>query len=93
MFAMYKIMIVEDDNALAAATQKHIEAWGFEAYCIRNFLDILLEFVTYKPHLIILDIVLPFFNGYHWCTEILALPRRASYLFSFPWKMYLKLYF
>ncbi len=67
---MYKIFIVEDDNALAAAMKKHIQSWSYDVRCIRNFQNIIPEFIEYDPHIVLLDIMLPFFNGYHWCTEL-----------------------
>lgn len=71
---MYKILIVEDDNALAINIKKHIESWNYETKCIGNFQNIIPEFEEFAPHLVLLDIMLPFFNGYHWCSEI----RRIS---------------
>lgn len=67
---MYRILIVEDDAGIASAIQKQIEAWDLHAKCAGNFHEILAEFAQYEPHLILLDISLPFFNGYHWCSEI-----------------------
>jgi DNA-binding response OmpR family regulator len=67
---MYKILIIEDDSALATAMQKHIESWNYHVCCIQNFENILPEFISYEPHLVLLDIMLPFFNGYHWCMKI-----------------------
>ena len=67
---MYKIMIIEDDEALASEMKKHIESWGNEVSCIREFRDVIPAFTAYDPHLVLLDITLPFFNGYHWCSEI-----------------------
>ena len=67
---MYRIMIVEDDEAMANAMKKQIEAWGNEGYCIRNFQNILSEFAACDPHMVLMDIMLPFYNGYHWCSEI-----------------------
>ena len=67
---MYKILMVEDDSALAAVMKKQITAWNYDVHCIRDFKNILPEFQAYQPHLVLLDIMLPFFNGYHWCTEI-----------------------
>lgn len=71
---MYRIMIVEDDTALAGAIQKQIESWGNEVHCVQDFQNVLSEFVEYDPHLVLMDIMLPFYNGYHWCSEI----RRVS---------------
>lgn len=67
---MYRILIVEDDSGIARAMQRQIEMWGLEVRCAENFQDILAEFQMYEPHLVLLDIVLPFYNGYHWCSEI-----------------------
>jgi DNA-binding response OmpR family regulator len=67
---MYKILIVEDDGIIAGAVKHHIETWGYEAKCVTDFTNVLAEFVTFDPQLVLLDISLPFFNGFHWCGEI-----------------------
>lgn len=67
---MYKIFIIEDDASMANAMKTQIESWGNEVRCARNFQSILPEFTDFDPHLVLLDIMLPFFNGYHWCSEI-----------------------
>ncbi|WP_346891695.1 response regulator transcription factor [Clostridium sp. UBA3887] len=67
---MYKILIVEDDLIIAKTVKNHIRSWGFEAECVTDFKDVLAAFVPYSPQLVLLDITLPFFNGYHWCSEI-----------------------
>ena len=67
---MYRIMIVEDDISLAEAMKKPIEAWGNEVLCIRDFRNLIPSFAEYDPHLVLLDIMLPFYNGYYWCGEI-----------------------
>ena len=67
---MYNILIVEDDRTIAGAMKNHIEAWGFNAHCAENFRNIMEEFADFNPQLVLLDISLPFFNGYHWCSEI-----------------------
>jgi two-component system, OmpR family, response regulator protein BraR/BceR len=72
---MYKILIVEDDLIIAKSIKKHIQSWGFEAECVTDFKDVLGEFVSYNPQLVLLDISLPFFNGYHWCNEIRRLSK------------------
>lgn len=68
-----KILIVEDDESIAAVLKKSLEQWCFAVRCTRNFSNIIEEFKEYKPKLVIMDIGLPFFNGYHWCSEIRAL--------------------
>lgn len=67
---MYKILIIEDDPAMAQAIEKEMKAWGNDARYVRDFQNVLSEFAEYDPHLVLLDITLPFYNGYHWCSEI-----------------------
>lgn len=67
---MYRIFIVDDDRDIAGALKKHISTWGYEVACAENFQNILAEFLEFDPQLVLLDITLPFFNGYHWCSEI-----------------------
>lgn len=67
---MYRILIVEDDMTIAESLRKHIEGWGFEVRCGENFQNIMEEFLQFDPQLVLLDITLPFYNGYHWCGEI-----------------------
>ena len=66
----YRIFIVEDDPTIALAMQKHIESWGFDVHCAADFLRVEEEFLEFAPQLVILDILLPFYNGYHWCQKI-----------------------
>ena len=67
---MYKILIVEDDLPMAQAIQKEMKMWGNEAEYVQDFQNVLTTFTSYDPHLVLMDISLPFFNGYHWCSEI-----------------------
>ncbi len=67
---MYRIMIVEDDPGIAEGLQQLIEGWGLEACVVRDFQHITEEFQTCQPHLVLLDISLPFYNGYYWCGEL-----------------------
>lgn len=67
---MYKILIIEDDTAMAQAIEKEMKAWGNDARYVTDFQNVLSEFAQYGPHLVLLDITLPFYNGYHWCSEI-----------------------
>ena len=71
---MYRIFIVEDDPVIAGAMRRHLEGWGYEVAQAERFDSVLSEFAAFDPQLVLLDISLPFFNGYHWCTEI----RRVS---------------
>lgn len=67
---MYKIMLIEDDENMANAMRTQLQVWGYEVYCIQNFQKVTEEFLAVEPQLVLLDIMLPFFNGYHWCSEI-----------------------
>lgn len=67
---MYRIMIVEDDFTMAKVMKQQIESWGHNSHVVENFQDVMGEFVRFNPHMVLLDITLPFFNGYHWCSEI-----------------------
>lgn len=72
---MYRILIVEDDSVIAKTVKKHIESWGYEVKCVTDFKEVLSVFVNFNPHLVLLDISLPFYNGYHWCGEIRKLSK------------------
>ncbi len=67
---MYKILIVEDDETIAGGLKNHLEKWNYQAECMTDFKDVMGKFVDFDPQLVLLDIVLPFFNGFHWCQEI-----------------------
>ena len=67
---MYRIFIVEDDPGIARGIKKQMESWNLEARCAVDFEKIMEEFQDYHPHLVLLDISLPFYNGYYWCQEI-----------------------
>ncbi len=67
---MYKIMIIEDDESLANAVKTQIESWGNEVMCAHDFQNIIPAFLDFDPHMVLVDIMLPFFNGYYWCAEI-----------------------
>ncbi len=71
---MYRIFIVEDDAGIAQAIAEQAKLWELEAKCVKDFRHVTAEFAAFAPHLVLLDIALPFFNGYHWCNEI----RRVS---------------
>ncbi len=67
---MYRILIIEDDLPLAEVLKRQIEHWGNEVYLVTDFQNVIASFVKCDPHLVLVDIMLPFFNGYHWCSEI-----------------------
>ena len=72
---MYRIFIVEDDAGIAQGIREQIEQWGMEAHCAADFRNVMAEFAACSPHLVLLDIGLPAFNGYHWCAQIRKVSR------------------
>lgn len=73
---MYRVMIVEDDEIIAKTVKKHLEQWQYDVHIISDLSNVMGEFTDYSPHIVLMDIKLPFYNGYHWCSEI----RRVSKL-------------
>lgn len=67
---MYRLLLVEDDRGIAEAIKAQAEMWDLQVRCVENFHDVMGEFAAFNPHLVLLDIALPFFNGYHWCSRI-----------------------
>lgn len=67
---MYKILIVEDDSIIREEVAKHLMKWGYEVHQVNDFNKVTELFIATLPHLVLMDIGLPFFNGYYWCTEI-----------------------
>lgn len=67
---MYRIFLVEDDETIARLIKKHLEKWEYEVSTVQDFGNVLGEFAACDPQLVLLDIRLPFYNGYHWCTQI-----------------------
>ena len=67
---MYRIFLAEDDHELAEAISRQLESWGNEVITVRDFRRVSAEFAEARPQLVLLDIMLPFYDGYHWCTEI-----------------------
>ncbi|MCI6120809.1 MAG: response regulator transcription factor [Lachnospiraceae bacterium] len=67
---MYRILIIEDDMTIAHALANHLERWDYETRCVEDFKYVTEVFMEYDPQLVLLDVMLPFFNGFHWCQEI-----------------------
>ena len=76
---MYRVLIVEDEPAIAETMKKQIECWGNEAACVTDFQNVAAEFASYDPHLVLMDIMLPFYNGYLCAT---ALPNSSSPMYA-----------
>lgn len=72
---MYKILMIEDDITIARTLAEHLEKWDYEVKFIEEFKNVMEEFIAFEPQLVFLDIMLPFYNGFHWCTEIRKLSK------------------
>ncbi len=73
---MYRIMIVEDDEIIAKTVKEHLESWEYSVHVVQDLSKVMVEFANVSPQLVLMDIKLPFFNGYHWCSEI----RKVSHV-------------
>lgn len=71
----YRIYLVEDDKVIAEQVKKYLEKWEYEVSCAADFRNIATEYAKQKPDLILMDVGLPFFNGYYWCTQIRQLSQ------------------
>lgn len=67
---MYTVMIVEDDEVIAKTVAKHLEEWNYFVHIVSDLSNVMGEFLEGSPHIVLMDIKLPFYNGYYWCTEI-----------------------
>ncbi|CYU32446.1 response regulator transcription factor [Streptococcus suis] len=67
---MQKILVIEDDKTISQLVAKNLINWGYQVQEVQDFQMVLEQMEDFQPHLILLDIGLPFFNGYYWCQEI-----------------------
>ncbi|MCI8775073.1 MAG: response regulator transcription factor [Lachnospiraceae bacterium] len=67
---MYRILLVEDDPVIFTQVSSHLTKWGYEVQGVSDFGDVLSDVAGFEPHLVLMDIGLPFYNGYYWCGEI-----------------------
>lgn len=67
---MYKVFLAEDDDGIANAIIKRLSEWEFTVRRADDYRNVLGEFEEFDPHIVLLDISLPFYNGFHWCSEI-----------------------
>lgn len=67
---MYKILLVEDDEIISKSIKQHLENWGFEVIATRDFKNITNEFTECNAHIVLLDLILPFYDGFYWCKAI-----------------------
>lgn len=73
---MDRIFVVEDEPGIAQAVCRHLTQWGYETHAAQDFRNVMAELTAFDPQLVLLDISLPFYNGYYWCTQI----RKTSQL-------------
>ena len=67
---MYKILLVEDDEIISKSIKQYLENWDFEVKQARDFKNITNEFTECNAHIVLLDLILPFCDGFYWCKEI-----------------------
>lgn len=67
---MYRILVIEDEAVISQSIKKVLSQWNYDVQCVEDFKEIMTQFIDFDPHLVLLDISLPYFNGYHWCQEI-----------------------
>lgn len=67
---LYRIYMIEDDTGIFDAVKDSGSKWDLQFFGVKNFRNILSEFSEIQPHLVVMDIGLPYFDGYHWCKEI-----------------------
>lgn len=75
----FNIFIVEDDTALFEALQTGLEAWAFRVTKPDDFDEVMRSFLDQQPHLVIMDITLPKFDGFHWCRKFALYPKSPSF--------------
>ena len=68
--AQYRILIVEDEETIAKMEKEHLEKWEYEVFCVSDFKNVLQSVKEQKPDVILMDIHLPYYNGFYWCSEI-----------------------
>lgn len=70
----YRVLIVEDDPGIASGLRAHMAQWGLRAEAVADFRNVMADFERLQPHLVLMDVALPYMSGYHWCSEL----RRVS---------------
>ena len=83
----YRIFIVEDDETIANLLKKHLSSWGYDVFLAEDFSNILQEFAGKDPQLVLLDLKLPFYNGFHWCEEIRKVSQVPVIFISSPFQV------
>ncbi|WP_262121479.1 response regulator transcription factor [Anaerococcus sp. Marseille-Q5996] len=65
-----KVYVVEDDDVILKALKKFLQNWSYEVHVADDFSSVYEKFLKVNPDLVLLDVSLPFFNGYYWCEQI-----------------------
>lgn len=66
----YKLLIIEDDEIISSSIKDYLVKWGYDVKSAKDFNNIIAEVSDFQPELILLDVMLPYYNGFHWCNEI-----------------------
>ena len=74
MSGSYRVFLVEDDDGIAGAVSRKFSEWGLEVRRAEDLRNVIAEFAEFSPHIVLMDVMLPFYSGFYWCTEI----RRVS---------------
>lgn len=72
---MYRVLIVEDDIRIAEGMKERLIQWDYDVQIVEDFRNVMPAFTQYMPQLVLLDITLPFYDSYHWCSEIRSVSR------------------
>jgi DNA-binding response OmpR family regulator len=72
---MYKIMMIEDDEKIRMIVADTLRKWQYDVVAVTQFDQVLTEFERNSPHLVLLDINLPVFDGYYWCQQIRSVSK------------------
>lgn len=67
---LFKLLLIEDDSTLFNEIKERLTQWSYDVYGIQDFSNVTQEFIEIKPDLVIIDIQLPKFDGFHWCRMI-----------------------
>ncbi|MBR0600392.1 response regulator transcription factor [Sinanaerobacter chloroacetimidivorans] len=67
---MYRILIVEDDGKISSIMEENFKKWGYETKAVEDFSDVLPDFIAFEPHMVLMDINLPNYDGFYWCARI-----------------------
>lgn len=72
---MFKVFIVEDDPKIGEILVENLKRWGYDSRCIKDFSKVVEQFIGYDPHLVLMDINLPSYDGFYWCNKIRELSK------------------